>query len=313
MNIYLIKEYSFTEKVVCHSLLLLVLFLSNFVVVAARLQSKDCTSRVDNSIGDVEPHVVVAIDGSGQFTKVQDAIDAAPVGRLKPYIIYIKNGVYKEVIRVPAEKTHICLRGQNWDETILTYDNYAKRLNGRGLEFGTSGSASTFVYGDFFVAENLTFQNTSGVNAGQALAININAPHAAFQHCRFLGHQDTWYAGNGTKQYLKNCYVAGSVDFVFGGSAAYFEQCELHSTRAGYITAASTAVDQDYGYVFDRCHLSADASVKAESVYLGRPWRPYAKVVYLSCTMDGHIKVRAGITGEKQRMKRLRIMRNMNL
>jgi pectinesterase len=183
------------------------------------------------------------------------------------------------------------LYSPHWGEcsTILTYDNYAKRLDGNGREFGTSGSASFFVKGSSFVAEKLTFANTAGITAGQALAININSALSAFKDSRFLGHQDTWFAASGTKQYLKDCYIEGSVDFIFGGSTVYFEACELRSTRAGYITAASTPANQPYGYVFDRCKLTAVRTVEGQSVYLGRPWRPHARVVYLNCEMGEHI------------------------
>lgn len=238
----------------------------------------------------IKPDATVAADGSAEFKSVQAAIDAAPSNRKNFYYIYIKKGVYKEVITIPQDKPYIYLIGEDSSRTLLTYDNYAKKLDATGKEYGTSGSASFFVLGSFFVAEKITFSNTAGINAGQALAININSELSAFKNCRFLGHQDTWFAGNGTRQYLKHCFIQGSVDFIFGGSSAFFEKCELQSTRAGYITAASTPDAQQYGYVFDQCKLTAVPTVKEQSVYLGRPWRPSAHVVYLNCDMGKHIK-----------------------
>lgn len=239
---------------------------------------------------DIEPDAIVAADGTAKFKSVQAAIDAAPSNRTRYYYIYIKRGVYKEVITVPKDKPFIYLIGEDPQSTVLTFDNYAKRLNSDGREYGTSGSASSFVSGSFFVAERLTFANTAGIHAGQALAIHISGSMSAFKDCRFLGHQDTWFAANGTKQYLKQCFIQGSVDFIFGGSSAFFDECELQSTRGGYITAASTPVGQECGYVFDHCKLTALPTVEKWSVYLGRPWRPNARVVYLNCDMGEHIK-----------------------
>lgn len=234
--------------------------------------------------------IVVAQDGSGDFTTVQAAIDAVPDSSSEVTHILVKKGRYKEVITIPPSKQRIHLKGESAEETVLTYDNYAKRLRADGTEYGTSKSASFFAQGDDFVAEDLTFENTAGITAGQALAINISAPHSKFLHCRFLGHQDTWYAANGTYQYLEECYLEGSVDFIFGGSTAFFDRCVIASTRDGYITAASTPEGQEYGYVFYQCQLIPQVPLRDDSVYLGRPWRPYAKVVFVECTMESHIR-----------------------
>lgn len=239
----------------------------------------------------IKANAVVAADGTGDFTFLQDAINAAPNNRTEYYYIYVKKGTYKEVINVPKHKDHIYLVGENEATTVLTFDNYASRIKPDGSEYGTSGSASFFMHGNNFVAENITFENTAGMTAGQALAINIGGARSAFRNCKFLGHQDTWYAGNGTYQYLKDCYIEGSVDFIFGGSTAFFDQCEIVSTRNGYLTAASTPEGQAFGYIFKQCKVNAYPSVAAGSVYLGRPWRPNAKVVFVECAMDKHIQL----------------------
>lgn len=238
----------------------------------------------------VKPAKVVAKDGSGDYTSVQAAIDAAPAGQTKPYIIQIKKGIYKELIDLPKGKDFITFKGDGAAKTILTFDNSARKLDANGKEFGTSKSASVFIKGDHFTAEDLTFENSSGIAAGQALAINITGNWAAFKNCRFLGHQDTFFANNGTTQYLKNCYLAGTVDFIFGGSTALFEQCTLYSINAGYLTAASTPQGQKFGYVFLNCKITASDTLKKASVYLGRPWRAYAKVVFIQSNMGAHIR-----------------------
>lgn len=241
--------------------------------------------------GNIKPDVIVSKDGDGDFTSLQAAIDQVPDNQKEYFVIFLKKGTYKEVVTIPHSKNNIYLLGEEAKNTVVTYDNFAKRLNKDGKEYGTSGSASVFVNGDNFVAENLTFENTAGMTAGQALAINIQGKYSAFKNCRFLGHQDTWFANNDTYQYLLDCYIEGSVDFIFGGSTAYFEKCAINSTRDGYITAASTPQEQNYGYVFDNCKLSGNSEVAENSVYLGRPWRPFAHVVFLNCEMDSHIRL----------------------
>ena len=242
-----------------------------------------------SSFVDKVPDAVVAKDGSGNYTTVQAAINAVSDNRTSYYYIYIKDGEYKEIIEVNQNKPYIYLIGQSKEKTILTYDNYSGKPKPGGGTYGTSDSRSFYVKGTNFVADNITFANSSGMNAGQAVAIYIDALSSAFVNCRFLGYQDTWYAHNGTRQYIKNCYIEGSVDFMFGGSRTLFDNCQIHSNRTGgYITAASTSAGEAYGYVFNKCRLTADAGIT--NVYLGRPWRADAQVVYISCEMGSHIR-----------------------
>mgnify|MGYP001251656749 CR=1 FL=1 len=231
---------------------------------------------------------VVAADGSGDFTKVQDAIDAVPHLRKTRTNIFIKPGVYKEKLSLAATKTNISFIGEDAMTTILTYDDYASKHNAFGEEVGTSGSSSFFVYGDGFEAENITFENSSGP-IGQAVAVRVDGDKVKFTNCRFLGHQDTLYPhGKGSRQYYKNCYIEGDVDFIFGWSTAVFEDCEIFCKRAAYITAASTEEDTAYGFVFKNCKITGTA--EPYSMYLGRPWRPFAKTVFMNCDLGNLIK-----------------------
>jgi pectinesterase len=144
------------------------------------------------------------------------------------------------------------------------------------------------VEGNDFFAKNLTIQNTSG-EVGQAVALNVNADRAFFFNCTFLGNQDTLYtSGEGTKNYFSNCYIEGTTDFIFGDATVLFENCEIHSKKDSYITAASTPQGIAFGYVFKGCKLTAAEGVG--QVYLGRPWRIYAKTVFMNCEMDKHIQ-----------------------
>ncbi|WP_066837440.1 pectinesterase family protein [Rufibacter ruber] len=232
---------------------------------------------------------VVAKDGSGQFKTVQEAINAVPDFRKNQTTIYIKNGVYKEKLTLPSTKTNVKLVGQDVQKTVLTHDDYAAKKNRFGEEMGTTGSSSFFVYGDDFTAENITFENSAGP-VGQAVAVRVDGDKVMFKNCRFLGFQDTLYPhGEKSRQYYKNCYIEGTTDFIFGWSTAVFEGCEIYSKKGGsFVTAASTLEGTPYGFVFLNCRLTGDAP--ENSYYLGRPWRPFAKTVFLNSYLGKHIK-----------------------
>lgn len=232
-------------------------------------------------------HFTVAQDGSGDFTKVQDALNAVPDYRRNRTVIFIKNGVYEEKLILPASKQLVTLIGEDVEKTILTYSDWAQKLTIFGEQIGTSGSSSFFIYGRDFYAENITFRNDAGP-VGQAVAVHVSGDRAVFFNCKFLGHQDTLftYADN-SRQYYRNCYIEGTTDFIFGWSTAVFDECIIHSKRNSYITAASTLETTQFGYLFYKCKLTADPDVNR--VYLGRPWRDYAKTVFRECVMGAHI------------------------
>jgi pectinesterase len=233
-------------------------------------------------------HLVVAQDGSGDFTTLQAAINAVPDYRKKRTNIFVKNGIYNEKLILPASKQLVSLIGESVDKTIITYGDWAQKKSIFGDEIGTSGSATFYVYGRDFYAENITFQNSAGP-VGQAVAAHVSADRSVFFNCRFLGFQDTLftYADN-SRQYYKNCYIEGTTDFIFGWSTAVFDECVIHSLKESYITAASTLQNTKYGYLFYKCKLTAEPTVKM--MYLGRPWRNYAKTVFRECELGAHIR-----------------------
>ncbi len=228
---------------------------------------------------------VVDKNGSGNFTSVQEAFNAVPDYRAKVTTIFVKKGIYKEKLILASSKTNVLLIGEDAAQTILTYDDYAAKNNPFGEPIGTTGSSSFFVFADDFTAQHLTFENSSGP-VGQAVAVRIDGDRVKFMNCRFLGFQDTLYPhGEKSRQYYKDCYIEGTVDYIFGWSTAVFEDCTIFIKKNGlYITAASTLEGNPYGFVFINCSITGDAS--DGSVYLGRPWRPFAKTVFVNCFMD---------------------------
>jgi pectinesterase len=230
----------------------------------------------------------VAKEGSGDFITVQEAINAVPDYRKNRTTIFIKTGIYKEKLILPASKTNVTFIGENVEKTILTFDDFASKKNRFGEEVGTTGSTSFFIFADGFTAENITFENSSG-SVGQAVAVRIDGDLVAFKNCRFLGFQDTLYPhGETSRQYYKNCYIEGTVDFIFGWSTAVFDSCTIFCKDHGYITAPSTNENTRFGFVFLNCTITGNAP--EASFYLGRPWRPFGKAVFIGCGLGNHIK-----------------------
>lgn len=232
--------------------------------------------------------IIVAKDGSGQYTTVQAALDAVKEGNADTLTIFIKKGIYKEVIIVDARKHFIKLVGEDPLTTRLTYDNHAGTRLNNGDTLNTWTCASFFVYGNDFRAENLSFENSAGFTAGQAVGLRIEGNRASFKNCRITGNQDILFlSGSGVKHFFRDCYIEGTTDFIFGASTAVFKNCHIHSKKNSHITAASTNSIIPFGFVFIDCKLTADSLIN--KVSLGRPWTPTASVTYINCWMGSHI------------------------
>lgn len=228
-------------------------------------------------------HKVVSKDGTGDYTTIQEAVNAVLVYQDQRTIIEVKNGIYKEKVVVPASRVNVSLIGEDQDKTIITYDDNANINN-----MGTFLSYTMLVHGDGFRAENLTIENSSRIS-GQAVALHLEGTESVFINCRLLGNQDTLFTGNANGRfYFSDCYIEGTTDFIFGPATVWFENCAIHSKIDSYITAASTPAVHEFGYVFNACRLTGEPGIK---VYLGRPWRAYAYVLFMNCNIDGHIRL----------------------
>lgn len=225
--------------------------------------------------------IVVAANGRGDVKTVQEAIDRVPENNSKRFVILIKEGIYKEQIKVPFNKPYITFRGEKAEKTILTF-NLANKDVG-----STSASYSIYIGGHDFLAENITFENSFGTGS-QAVAVLVESDRVVFKNCRFLGWQDTLYAKGG-RQYYKDCYIEGHVDFIFGQAAAVFENCHIHSKGQGYIAAPMRFSEtESSGFVFINCRLTGENT--GSGVFLGRPWRAYGRTVFIETEMDAHIR-----------------------
>ncbi|HEX6429512.1 MAG TPA: pectinesterase family protein [Niastella sp.] len=246
-----------------------------------------CVSAISFADAYSQYDIVVAKDGSGNYTTVQAAVNAAPSNSSSRTEIYIKNGSYYEVITVPSNKTNLTFIGQSLTGTVLTYDNAANKINpATGQPYGTSNSASCFINGAGFYATNLSFANTASPSLGQAVAVRSTADKAIFKNCRFLGNQDTYYAHSG-RSYHESCYFEGTTDFIFGGAISFFENCDIYCKGGTSVTAASTAQHIQYGYVFNNCRITGAGTAITD---LGRPWGAYASVTFRNTNMSAAIK-----------------------
>jgi pectinesterase len=239
-------------------------------------------------------HFTVAQDGSGDFKTIQEAVNAVRDLSQQQVSIYIKKGVYHEKLVIPSWKTKISLIGEDKQNTIITNNDFSGKANPRGNDsfgkdkFSTYTSYTVLVQGNDFIAQNLTIANTAG-QVGQAVALHVEGDRCAIINCCLLGNQDTLYAATeNSRQFYKDCYIEGTTDFIFGEATVVFQHCEIKSLKNSFIAAPATTQRQQFGFVFINCRLTAaDTSVK--KVYLGRPWRPYAKAVYIHTDMDSHI------------------------
>jgi len=250
-------------------------------------------------------HAVVAQDGSGDFPTIQRAVDHVldhPPHNLSRVVLDIRPGTYRERVKVPRNNVAFTFAGRDAANTTISASMSATAAG------GTFFSPIVEVNADGFEAQNITFENTFGVGS-QAVAISLYSNRAAFRNCRFLGMQDTLYAAWG-RQYYRDCYIEGHVDFIFGDAAAVFDRCEIHSRGSGYIAAHSrTTPDEPTGFVFWNSKVTGEpgllrtaqtqaagaevpfpAKDSGKGVLLGRPWRDCARTVYVNCWMGDHIR-----------------------
>jgi pectinesterase len=246
----------------------------------------------------VSPDVKTGIEGTTEFPTIQMALDHHPFAGIgkdgRPGRVYIEiaPGVYHERVIVTQNHTNITLvgMGRSAADTVITNSLNAKQAG------GTFFTETIEINGNGFEADNLTFENSAG-NTGQAVAAAVRADRAVFKNCRFLGHQDTLFADYG-RQYYVDSYLEGGVDFIFGNATAVFDHDEIHSNGPGYLTAQSrTSASQATGYVIVASKVTSgieaavagSAASERDTISLGRPWRSYARVVYIDTELPGDV------------------------
>ncbi len=288
------------------------------LAVTACVRDRKSTPRFDAVLSTDAADAAIA----PVYARLSEALAAAPSAGARPYRVLVRAGTWRE--KVIIDKPSIHLIGEGGDASVLSFDAAAGQRRPDGEPWGTWGSASIIVRAPDFRASRLRIENAFdyignlynpnfqpiGPNGLQAVALMLDrgSDRALFEDCVIAGHQDTLFADAG-RAWFRRCRIVGSVDFVFGGGCAVFEDGEIHSLfrpgkdRQGYLAAPCTSIQQPVGLVFARCRLTRDPAVPDGTVALGRSWRPGRKfpdgqygdpdavgaAAFVSCWMDTHI------------------------
>nr|XP_027074283.1 probable pectinesterase 53 isoform X2 [Coffea arabica]XP_027078055.1 probable pectinesterase 53 isoform X2 [Coffea arabica] len=240
----------------------------------------------------------------GDYTTVQKAINAIPIINNCRVIISVSSGTYKEKIEIPATMAYVSLEGAGAGETIIQWNDTAEGKGPNGQPLGTYASATFAVNAPYFIAKDITFKNKappppSGALGKQAVALRISADTAAFIGCRFIGAQDTLYDHKG-RHYFRDCYIQGSVDFIFGDGLSLYENCHLRAKTKSYgaLTAQKReSMLEETGFSFVNCKVTGSGAL-----YLGRAWGSFSRVVFAYTYMDKIITPRGWYNwGDKNR------------
>lgn len=247
--------------------------------------------------------------GGGTHASLAAALADAPGGDT-PYRILLGSGQWNEKLTVT--RPNVSLIGASRKQTVLTSTVASGHDRPGGGNWGTFGSATLTIEAPDFTMRNLTVENgfdylanlrsrTVGDAQAVALALGNAADRTVIEACDLLGYQDTFYLRSG-RALVRDCFITGHVDFIFGAAAALLQDCQIRSrvrpgeALGGYIAAPSTPRDQPIGLVFKDCRLTREPGLPDGSVWLGRPWRAggntalLGAAVYLRCWMDSHIR-----------------------
>ena len=243
--------------------------------------------------------LMVAQDGTGDYTTIQAAIDAVAEG--EEATIRVKAGTYNELVKVgtrqkPSTKK-IALIGEGMDKTIITE---SKGKNNIGNSKDVRDFATLAVFADNFYAQDLCIENTGGSAAGQALALFVSGDCQTYYRCRVAGYQDTHRSKKDTRSYYKECVIEGRTDYIYAGGTCWFERCTLHCVGSGYITApedltvyttAENGTKMWLGFIFNNCEVTKASGVSDKSVSLGRCWgAEKCGCMFLNCQLNNVIK-----------------------
>ncbi len=228
---------------------------------------------------------IVAQDGSGDYATLQAAIDAAPNQRAKPWLIFVKNGQYKEHIDIPATKPYLHIIGQDRDKAVIL-DN---RLSGGDNAYSVDPGATVVVKGANTFFENITLENSYGhekLAGPQALALNTQADRVALNNVALLSYQDTWITSStsNNRHYIKNSLIEGAVDFIYNSGNVFLDgdTIEINRPSGGFIVAPSHDANVKWGYVFMNNIIRPRKGIEVTDVWLGRPWHNSPKTVFIN-------------------------------
>ncbi|XP_022991505.1 probable pectinesterase 53 [Cucurbita maxima] len=232
--------------------------------------------------------IVISQDGTGDFVTIGEALNSIPKPNSKRIVLVINPGVYSEKISIPKTLPFVTFLGSaSHDPPTIIGNDTAVVIGGDGIPLGTLKSATVAINANYFVAINIKFENTAmhevGSVRGQGVALRVSGTKAAFHNCSFYGDQDTLYDHKGL-HYFNNCYIQGSVDFIFGYGRSFYEKCYLNSIakKVASVTAQKRSKSSmGSGFSFKDCVVTGSGQI-----YLGRAWGDYSRVVFSYTFMD---------------------------
>uniref|UniRef100_A0ACD5UW99 Uncharacterized protein n=1 Tax=Avena sativa TaxID=4498 RepID=A0ACD5UW99_AVESA len=240
-----------------------------------------------------KPNAVVALDGSGNFKTITEALAAAPMKSTARFVIYVKAGDYNEYVTVNKDLTNIFMYGDGPTKTRVI----GNKSNKGGV--ATIATRTFSAEGNGFVCKSMGFVNTAGPDGHQAVALHVQGDFSVFFNCRFEGYQDTLYV-HANRQFFRNCEVLGTIDFIFGNSAALFQNCLMTVRKPmdnqGNMVTAHGRTDKNMptGLVLQGCKIVPEQALFPVRMtipsYLGRPWKEYARTVIMESTIADFIK-----------------------
>ncbi|XWS42360.1 hypothetical protein CRYUN_Cryun16bG0007900 [Craigia yunnanensis] len=241
----------------------------------------------------IKADIVVAKDGSGNFTTIKAAMSGIPLNAAKPFVIYIKEGVYEENLEFGYSMINVALIGDGKEKTRIT----GRLNNADGVP--TFRTATVAVNGDYFFAKNIGFENSAGAAKFQAVALMVISDFAVLYNCSMDGYQDTLYV-HSKRQFYRDCTVSGTIDFVFGDAAAVFQNCTFLvrkplNKQQNIVTAQGrTDGRQPTAIVIQNSTFIADPELipvkDMHPTYLGRPWGNFSRTIIMESYLDDLIK-----------------------
>ncbi|GMY16965.1 pectinesterase 3-like [Fagus crenata] len=244
---------------------------------------------LQSSVKVTNYNLVVAKDGTGNFTTIGEAVAAAPNSSTTRFVIYIKAGAYFENVEVERKKANLMFLGDGIGKTVVK----ASRNVVDG--WTTFRSATVAVVGNGFIAKGITFENSAGPSKHQAVALRSGSDFSAFYQCSFVGYQDTLYV-HSLRQFYRECDIYGTVDFIFGNAAVVFQNCNMYARKPNenqkniFTAQGREDPNQNTGISILNCKVTAASDlipVKSSfKTYLGRPWKEYSRTVFLKSNID---------------------------
>ncbi|KAJ8435188.1 hypothetical protein Cgig2_028374 [Carnegiea gigantea] len=268
----------------------------------------------------IHADIIVAQDGSGTVRTISEAIKKAPELSPRRILILIKAGIYAEnYLKVGRKKTNLWFLGEGVGRTVITgnksvgHDNitttsiwvaliteslslpFNHQPPNHQLTLSINGAAAT---GAGFVVRGITFLNEAGPGNHQAVALRIGADRAVIYQCEVKGYQDTLYV-HSQRQFYRECDIYGTVDFIFGNAAVVFQNCTMWARKPMPFQKITVTAqnrkdpNQNTGMSIHASLTRPTSDLEAAKyvypTYLGRPWKPFSRVVYMESYIGDHV------------------------